>query len=59
MVADGDFDTVAQTCIDNHEAVMQHGSPEMQAASRMLLYALAEEIIRREQADTAANDDEP
>ncbi|MCJ2098917.1 hypothetical protein [Methylobacterium sp. E-046] len=59
MEAPEGFDDMAQHCIDNHDDVMRHGSSEMQTASRMLLYALAEEIRRREQADPAANDDEP
>jgi hypothetical protein len=44
--ADG-FDALAQACIANHEEIMRFGSPEMQAASRLLLFALAEEIRRR------------
>lgn len=52
------FEAMAQACIDNHEDVVRYGSPEMQAASRALLYALAAEILRREQAMSAANDDE-
>lgn len=53
-----EFDVMADACIENHDAIMRHGSPEMQTASRMLLYALAEEIRRRELFATAANDDE-
>lgn len=44
------FDAMAQVCIANHENVMRYGSPEMQTAARMLLYALAVEIRRREEA---------
>ena len=51
------FDDMAQSCIDNHDEVMRYGSPEMRMASRMLLYALAEEIARRERIAAAANDD--
>ena len=58
MEASGEFDAMAQACIDNHQAIVRHGSPEMQTASRMLLYALAEEIARRERATGATNDDE-
>jgi hypothetical protein len=53
-----DFEAMAEVCIANHEEIVRHGSPEMQAASRALLYALAAEIQRREQAMSAANDDE-
>lgn len=59
MGTSDEFDEMAQACIDNHDEVMRHGSSEMQTASRMLLHALAEEIRRREQGDTAANDDRP
>lgn len=58
MEPPNDFEAMAETCIANHEAILQHGSPEMQTASRMLLYALAEEIRRREQTMSAVNDDE-
>lgn len=44
--ADG-FDAMAQACIANHEEILRYGSPEMQTASRMLLYALADAIQRR------------
>ena len=59
MEIDGDLDAVAEACIDNHGEIMRHGSPEMQTASQLLLYALAQEILRREQTVTAANDDQP
>ena len=49
---------MAELCIANHEAIERLGSCDMQIASRMLLYALAEEICRREQVTAAANDDE-
>lgn len=48
MDAGDEFDAVVQACIENHKAIMLHGSSEMQTASRMLLYALAAEIQRRE-----------
>jgi hypothetical protein len=56
--APNDFETMAEVCIINHEEIVRHGSPEMQAALRALLYALAAEIERREQAMSAANDDQ-
>jgi len=43
-----DFDAMADACIANHRAILNHGSPEMQALSRLLLHALAAEIWRRE-----------
>jgi hypothetical protein len=52
-----DFEAMAEACIANHDEVVRYGSPEMQAASRALLYALAAEIRRREQMLNPANDD--
>ena len=51
------FEAMAELCIANHEAIERLGSCDMQIASRMLLYALAEEIRRRDQIPGAANDD--
>jgi hypothetical protein len=45
--ADG-FDVMADACIANNRAILNHGSCEMQALSRLLLHALAAEILRRE-----------
>jgi hypothetical protein len=58
MAVSSEFEAMAQACIANHETILQHGSFAMQPASRMLLYALAEEARRREQVLNAANDDE-
>ena len=58
MSDEEEFDAMASACIENHASVMQHGSPEMQMASQMLLYALAEETRRRERTVIPANDDE-
>ena len=58
MEAPDRFDEMAQACITNHDEIMQHGSPEMRTVSQMLLFALAQEIARRERPATAANDDE-
>ncbi|MDE4909956.1 hypothetical protein PQI07_04470 [Methylobacterium sp. 092160098-2] len=57
MVPRDDFEAMAEACISIHEEILRHGSPEMQTASRMLLYALAAEINRREQLVVVANDD--
>ncbi|MGU3329374.1 hypothetical protein ACLBXB_20785 [Methylobacterium mesophilicum] len=58
MNATDEFDAMAEACIANHDKIVQHGSSEMQTASRLLLYALAEEIRRRDgSAVSAANDD--
>jgi hypothetical protein len=51
------FDAMAQGCIANHENITRHGSPEMQAASRMLLYARALEIRRCEKAQAMEAED--
>lgn len=47
MDARDEFEAMADACMINHEEIMRSGSPEMRAASRLLLYALAEEILRR------------
>lgn len=54
-----EFEALADACISNHAAILQHGSTEMQMASRMLLYALAQEIQRRkaDEAPQMASDD--
>jgi hypothetical protein len=57
MAPEDNFEALAESCMANHEEILQHGSPEMQTASRILLYALAAEVRRREQALAAANDD--
>lgn len=36
-----DQDDLITKCIEAHEAVMNHGTPEMQAFSKALLFALA------------------
>jgi hypothetical protein len=53
---DADFDEMAKACITNHDAVMRHGSPEMQLASKLLLFSLGEELVRRDQVKQPAND---
>ena len=58
MEAPDRFDEMAQACITNYDEIMQHGSPEMRTVSQMLLFALAQEIARRERPSTVANDDE-
>ena len=52
------FDTMAHGCIANYEEIMRHGSPEMQTASRMPLYALAVEIQQREAAQAVWSKDD-
>ncbi|MET3414884.1 hypothetical protein [Methylobacterium sp. 1030] len=58
MDACDEFDAVTQTCIENHEAIILHGSSEMQTASRMLLYSLAAEIVRRRAGMLSETSDE-
>ena len=36
-----DQDDLISKCLEAHEAVMEHGTPEMQSFSKALLYALA------------------
>ena len=58
MEAPDEFDAVAEACIANHADIMRYGSPEMQTASQMLLYALAAEVQKRAaDARELANDD--
>ena len=54
MEARDGFEAMAEACIANHEAIVRHGSREMQMASRMLLYALAETIRQREEGQDTA-----
>jgi hypothetical protein len=58
MAVRDEFEVLAEACLSNHEEILRYGSLEMQTASRMLLYALAAEILKREQAKVPANDDE-
>lgn len=44
---DHDFDMMVDACRAAHEAVMEHGTPEMQAFTKALLHALAKEAARR------------
>lgn len=44
---DQDFDAMVDACRAAHEAVMEHGTPEMQAFTKALLHALAKEAARR------------
>ncbi|MCJ2098429.1 hypothetical protein MKK69_03445 [Methylobacterium sp. J-026] len=58
MNAPNEFEAMIEACIANHAEIMQHGSSEMKTASRLLLYALGEEVRRRGRGATvAANDD--
>lgn len=57
MDARDEFGAMADACIANHEEIMRSGSPEMQAASRLLLYALAKEILRRTRNGTKSPED--
>lgn len=59
MVDGDEFEAMAEACITNHHAIMEHGSPEMKLAARLLLYALAEEIRRRDARGIAAPEDDP
>lgn len=58
-MSEGDaFEAMAQACIAAHKEVMSFGSSEMKMASRMLLYALAVEIQRREEASAVSSEDD-
>ncbi|WP_187275445.1 hypothetical protein [Methylobacterium sp. WL6] len=47
MVDDTEFDEMVDACRKAHEAVMECGTPEMQAFTKALLHALAKEAARR------------
>lgn len=59
MSAPNYFEAVAEGCIANHAGIVRHGSPEMQTASRMLLYALAAEILRRSRNPVTEDEVQP
>lgn len=46
-VDDQEFDEMVDACRRAHEAVREHGTPEMQAFTTALLHALAKEAARR------------
>ncbi len=41
MMTQDEQEELVRKCIEAHEAVMDHGTPEMQAFSKALMYALA------------------
>ncbi len=47
MTGQNDFDLMSDRCIEAGDAVMKHGSPDMQAAMRVLLAVLGREIATR------------
>ena len=47
MVDEHDFDEMIDLCCKAHDAVVEHGTPEMQAFTTALLHALAKEAARR------------
>ena len=44
---DQEFDEMVDACRKAHDAVKEHGTPEMQAFTTALLHALAKEAARR------------
>ena len=47
MIHDAEFDEMVDACRKAHEAVVEYGTPEMQAFTQALLHALAKEASRR------------
>ena len=45
--SDEDFDLMVDRCRKAHEAVLEHGTPEMLAFTTALLHALGKEAARR------------
>jgi hypothetical protein len=50
-IDDQDFDQLVDACRRAHEAVMEHGTPEMKAFTNALLHALAKEAVQRSNAN--------
>ncbi|GJE60508.1 hypothetical protein [Methylobacterium trifolii] len=48
MAQDPDFEAMVDACIAAGEAVMAHGTPELQEAMRLFLFRLGRELARRE-----------
>ena len=46
MIDGHDFDEMVDACRKAHEAVMEHGTAEMQAFTTALLHALAKEAAK-------------
>ena len=56
MPDDNDFDAMVDACRQAHEAVMEHGTAEMQAFTKALLHALAKEAARRAKVGADGHD---
>ncbi|MCJ2117277.1 hypothetical protein MKK65_12015 [Methylobacterium sp. J-001] len=50
MIDDHDFDEMVDACREAHDAVMKHGTEEMQAFTTALLHALVKEAAKRSAA---------
>ena len=57
MPDDTEFDEMVDACRKAHEAVAEHGTPEMQAFTKALLHALAKEAVRRMQGGANGHDE--
>ena len=51
MPNDDGIEHMTQACLAAHEAVQEHGSPELQALSRLLLFTLGREMAARTETD--------
>lgn len=49
MDEDEGFEAMARACIDAGTAVMESGTPELQAIMRVLLVTLGQEVARRDE----------
>ena len=56
MTSDDEFDAMVDACREAHEAVMEHGTPEMQAFAKALLHALAKEAAGRARSGENGHD---
>ncbi len=57
MASDKDRDRMADACLLAAEQVNEHGSPELQAAMRMLLFILGQEIAGQRVGPANSNDE--
>lgn len=57
MIDGHDFDEMVDACRKAHEAVVEHGTAEMQAFTSALLHALAKEAAKRLAVDETTTTD--
>ncbi len=53
----GNIDAMVEACLRAHELVQAHGTPEMQATMRILLFQVGQKIARRRTEGRKKRDD--